>query len=174
MKAFILDTSAFIQGFNTSDPDAKLYTTPLVINEINEEIAKIRVVNWSQTGKLVIITPSSSSIEHVLSQAKIIGEIKSLSTTDLNVVAISHQLKQKGLTTFLISDDYSVQNLADYMGLTYRGMITHGIKRRFHWINYCPGCRKQFDKTQQINICPICGTELKRKPDKKSRTRVEE
>jgi UPF0271 protein len=170
LKAIILDTSAFIQGFNTSDTETQLYTTPSVVNEIKEDIAKIRSSNWSQTGKLVIMSPSSTSVDHVITQAKNTGDIQYLSTTDLSIIALTHQLRLDGLTTFLISDDYSVQNLADYMGLTYSGMITHGIKHRFHWINYCPGCRKQFNKTQQIKICPICGTELKRKPGKKSRT----
>lgn len=171
LKAVILDTSAFIQGFSSSDPDTQLYTTPLVISEINEGIAKIRASNWRHTGKLLIISPSSMSIEHVTTQAKKIGDIKYLSSTDLSLLALTHQLRQDGLTTLLISDDYSVQNLADYIGLTYSGMITQGIKQRFYWIIYCPGCRKQYNNNQQINICPICGTELKRKPGKKTRTR---
>ena len=170
MKAIILDTSAFIQGFNTSDTETQLYTTHLVVNELKEDIAKIRSSNWSQTGKLVIMSPSSTSVDHVITKAKKTGDIQYLSTTDLSIIALAHQLRLDGLSTFLISDDYTVQNIADYLGLAYSGMITQGIKYRFHWINYCPGCRKQFNKNQQIKICPICGTKLKRKPWKKSGT----
>ena len=169
MKAVILDTSAFIQGFNTSDSNTQLYTTPNVINEFKEEITKIRASNWSQTGKLVIMSPRETVIEQVIALAKKVGDIKNISTTDISIIALTQQLKQDGLTTVLLSDDYSVQNIADHMGLTYRGMITHGIIQRIHWINYCPGCRKQFNKNQYIKICPICGTEIKRKPGQKTK-----
>lgn len=174
LKALILDTSAFIQGFDSNDPEIKLYTTPLVINEIRDEMAKIRASNWSQIGKLHIETPDTTSIKHVLTEARRMGEAKALSETDQSILALTHQLTQQGEDATLLSDDYSVQNLADELGLKYTGMNTRGIKQRFQWIYYCPGCRRQFTKPQTDNTCPICGTELKRKPGKKSRRRGEE
>ena len=174
MKALVLDTSAFIQGFNSSDPDIHLYTTHLVIDEIRDDMAQIRAVNWSQTGKLVIQTPSEDSIKHVAIRSRNMGEEKVLSDTDHSVLALTYQLKEQGNDVALVSDDYSVQNMAEELGLKYTGMNTRGIKRRFQWIHYCPGCRKQFPEPQPENICPICGTELKRKPGKKTRRRAEE
>jgi UPF0271 protein len=167
LKAIILDTSAFIQGFNTSDTDTHLYTTPLVIAEIKEELAKIRAQNWSRTGKLIIMPPTQKSLDHVKNQANNSGDINYLSNTDLSILALSQQLTLDGLTPIIISDDYSIQNLADLMGLSYTGMITQGIKQRLQWINYCPGCKKQYKNTQKLKICSICGTKLKRKPLKK-------
>lgn len=171
LKALVLDTSAFIQGFNTSDPKTILYTTQLVIEEIRDDMAKIRATNWSQTGKLVIQMPSEESIKLVLTRSKKMGEAKALSETDHSVLALTYQLTQQDQDVTLLSDDYSVQNLADELGLKYKGMNTMGIKRRFQWIHYCPGCRKQFPEPQPENICPICGTELRRKPGKKTRRR---
>ena len=170
MKVLVLDTSAFIQGYSASDPSTRLYTSPLVVDEIRDELAKIRVENWRQTGKLVIQMPDEASVKHVLANARKMGEAKALSETDISVIALTHQLS-KANDVSLVSDDYSVQNLSDELGLSYVGMNTRGIKRRFQWIHYCPGCRKQFDKPQQDNICPICGTELKRKPGKKTTRR---
>jgi len=174
LKALVLDTSAFIQGFNTSDSETLLYTTPLVIEEIRDEMAKIRATNWSQTGKLVIQMPTEEATQHILSQSRRMGEARSLSETDHSILALTYQLTQQGNQVTLLSDDYSVQNLADELGLNYTGMNTMGIKRRFQWIHYCPGCRKQYPEPQQENICPICGTELKRKPGKKTRRRAVE
>jgi UPF0271 protein len=174
LKALILDTSAFIQGFDSSDPEIKLYTTPLVLDEIRDEMAKIRASNWSQIGKLHVQMPDMTSIEYVLAQARQMGEAKALSETDKSVLALTHQLTQHGEDTTLLSDDYSVQNLADELGLNYTGMNTRGIKQRFQWVHYCPGCRKQFTQPQPDNVCPICGTEMKRKPGTKSRRRGEE
>ena len=163
----VLDTSAFIQGYTASDTETRLYTTPLVLDEIRDDMARIRAENWRHTGKLIVQAPIEASIKHIVSQAKRMGEAQALSETDISVLAITHQI---GDAT-LVSDDYSVQNLADELGLSYRGMITRGIKRRFQWIHYCPGCRKQYTTPQEDNRCPICGTELKRKPGKKSRRR---
>jgi UPF0271 protein len=171
MRILVLDTSAFIQGFDSSDKDTRLYTTPLVIDEIRDSIAKIRATNWSHTGKLAVQMPDESAMKQVLTHATKMGEAKALSETDHTVLALTLQLTQHGNQATLVSDDYSVQNLADEIGLEYTGMNTRGIQRRFKWIHYCPGCRKQFDGPQPDNICPICGTELRRKPGKKSRRR---
>ena len=163
----VLDTSAFIQGYTASDTETKLYTTPLVLDEIRDDMARIRAENWRHTGKLIVKMPEEASIQYIMSQAKRMGEAQSLSETDISVLALTHQLEE----ATLVSDDYSVQNLADEIELKYTGMNTRGIKRRFQWIHYCPGCRKQYTTPQEDNRCPICGTELKRKPGKKSRRR---
>ena len=170
----MLDTSAFIQGFDSSDGETMLYTTPLVLDEIRDEMARMRVSNWEQTGKLVIQMPNQSFSKYVFGKAQTMGEARTLSKTDHSVLALTHQLTTEGITATLVSDDYSVQNVADKIGLQYRGMNTQGIKRRFTWIHYCPGCRKQYVKPQLDNVCPICGTELKRKPSKKTSRRAEE
>jgi UPF0271 protein len=165
LKVLVLDTSAFIQGFDTNDHQTRLYTSPLVIDEIRDEMAKIRVVNWSRTDKLVIKMPTDESIKHILTQSMRIGEADALSEADQSILALTYQLKQLGKAVTLVSDDYSVQNLADELGLRYTGMGTLGIQRRFHWIYYCPGCRKQY---QELNeVCPFCGTKVRRKPIKK-------
>ncbi len=174
LRILVLDTSAFIQGFGSSNDETKLYTSPLVLDEIRDEMAKIRASNWTQTGKLIINMPDEPMLQHVLAKAKSMGEARALSETDLSVLALTYQLSREGNQVTLVSDDYSVQNLADELELKYTGMNTRGIKRRFTWIHYCPGCRRQYDKPQPDNICPICGTELKRKPGKKSRRRAEE
>jgi UPF0271 protein len=145
----------------------------MVIEEIRNEIARIRALNWSETEKLMIMMPEEASIKHIMDQANTMGEASSLSETDRRVLALTYQLTQLGDDITLVSDDYSVQNLADELGLKYAGMSTRGIKRRFHWIQYCPGCREQFKQSQQERVCLICGTELKRKPVKKSERRSE-
>ena len=171
LRVLILDTSAFIQGFDSSNPDLKLFTTPMVLDEISNDIAKTRALNWSHTRKLMIMKPNKASIEYIQDKADNLGESSSLSETDRSVLALTYQLKQSGDDVILLSDDYSVQNIADDLGLDYTGLSTRGIRRRFNWIQYCPGCRKEFKQSKKENVCPVCGTKLKRKPVKKSRLR---
>jgi len=170
LRTIVLDTSAFIQGYTTSNPDTLLYTTPLVLDEVLDEIAQMRIKNWIQTGKLVVETPDIETQKHVVNQAKRMGELQALSEADLSIIALAYQLSRRG-EVVLISDDYGVQNLSDELGLRYMGAGTRGISRRFQWIHYCPGCRTQYDKPQIDDVCPICGTPLKRKPGKKTRLR---
>jgi endoribonuclease Nob1 len=174
MKILVLDTSAFIQGVSSSDQEITLYTTPLVINEIADDLITIRAKNWSETGKLVIQTPDENSLKTIHAISSEMGEEKALSDTDHSVIALAYKLSQQSNQVTIVSDDYGVQNLSDALGLSYTGLATRGIKSRFKWIHYCPGCRREYDKPQPDNICPVCGTDLRRKPEKKSKRRVEE
>ncbi len=170
MKALILDTSSFIQGFNSSDQSTKLFTTYFVKGEVREEMAQIRLDNWERTGRIIIKNPGEESLNHILSRSKKLGENKALSATDHSVVGLAYELSNEYDVT-VISDDYAVQNLSDELGIKHKGLITRGIKKRFNWVHYCPGCWKHFDGPQEDNVCPICGTEMKRKPGKKSARR---
>ena len=58
--------------------------------------------------------------------------------------------------------------IADEMGLGFKGLLTPGIRRRFQWEVYCPGCRRTFDGVVAGSNCNICGTPLKRRPSKKT------
>ena len=157
--ALVLDTSSFIQGFDSSDAGTKLFTTYYVMDEVKDDMAKIRLEYWVRTGKIKITNPEEEILQKVLTASRALGEIQALSETDHSVIAV-------------ISDDYSVQNLSDQLGIKHRGLITRGIKKRFQWVTYCPGCYKYFDGPQKEPDCPICGTELKRKPGKRSRRRA--
>jgi hypothetical protein len=55
-------------------------------------------------------------------------------------------------------------NMASRLGLRFTSQATRGIKRVLDWSIYCPGCRRGFNLPQEDNVCPLCGTELKRKP----------
>jgi rRNA maturation endonuclease Nob1 len=57
------------------------------------------------------------------------------------------------------------------MSLGFQSLSTRGIQRRFEWTIYCPGCRRVFEEPQRGGVCPICGTQLKRKPGRKQSLR---
>ena len=166
LMALVLDTSSFIQGFDSSDGEIRLFTTYFVMDEVRDEMAKIRLENWVRTGKIKVQNPDDVFLQRVLTASQELGEVKALSETDHSVIALALQLDPQYDTT-IISDDYSVQNLSDELGIKHRGLITRGIKKRFQWVHYCPGCYKYFDGPQKDPDCPICGTELKRKPGKR-------
>jgi UPF0271 protein len=86
---------------------------------------------------------------------------------DALLLSLGLQLKSEGLKPVIVTDDYSIQNVSDRLGIGFRALTTHGIKRQFEWTIYCPGCRRTFPAPQPDGVCPVCGTELKRRPGRK-------
>jgi UPF0271 protein len=165
LYAIILDSSAFIQGL---DPQNEaVYTVPLVVEELREGITEARLRSMEATGRLKIVEPKDSYLEAVEDESLRRGESHALSATDKQVLALGLQLRDEELEPIIVSDDYSVQNMADALGIRHRGLATPGIKRRFTWTVYCPGCRREYSEPQPDDVCPVCGTTLKRKPIRK-------
>lgn len=163
MKAIVLDTSAFIQGYNPGGTNTETFTVPLVRGELKEN-SKTRFDNAATSGVLKVITPEEHYLEMVENATMQMGESEELSRTDKHVLALGLQIANEGYEPIIISEDYSVQNMAKDLDLDYQGLATPGIKKKIKWEIYCPGCRKTFSKPQPEDICPICGTKLKRKP----------
>lgn len=165
MYALILDSSAFIQGL---DPQNEaVYTVPLVVEELRYGFIAARLRSIESTGRLKVVEPDESYLGIVEDESLRMGESQALSATDKQVLALGLQLSDNELEPVIVSDDYSVQNMADALGLRYRGLATPGIKRQFTWILYCPGCYREYAEPQPDDVCPICGTGLKRRPSRK-------
>lgn len=169
MAVLVLDTSAFIQGL---DPvGGEMYTVPLVEGELRDEIALTRLRSSVAAGKLAVVEPEGRYVDLLEERTLEMGESQALSATDKQVLSLGLQLKEGGLDPVIVSDDYSVQNVAEALGLRHRGLATPGIRRRFTWTLYCPGCRREYGEPQPDGMCPVCGTPLRRKPKGKSRVR---
>ena len=167
-KAIVLDTSALIMGYETAEVEAEHYTVPSVRMEIQrDDIRKLRLDSAIDAGRITVKSPDPkyrAEAERIIGE---LGETDALSEADAELLALGAQLKGEGWETTVVSDDYSVQNVASELGLGFKGLATQGIKRQFKWETYCPGCRRTFDEPQEDGVCPICGTELKRRPSRK-------
>ena len=83
-----------------------------------------------------------------------------LSKTDLEVLAKAFEHKDRCV---LLTDDYAVQNVAVQLGIEVKPIAQKKIKDILIWQKQCIGCKKKFDKGE---ICPICGSPLKKKRKK--------
>jgi UPF0271 protein len=70
------------------------------------------------------------------------------------VLALAVELK-----AVLMTDDYSIQNLARAMGIEYRAVGMKGIKELVQWKYRCTGCRREWDVNHPD--CPVCGSALR-------------
>jgi UPF0271 protein len=59
----------------------------------------------------------------------------------------------------IMTDDYSIQNMATHMGLSVEPVSEKGITEERRWTYRCKGCRRTFDKN--MDECPICGSEVR-------------
>ena len=169
-KAIVLDTSAFIAGFDPLTVPEKQYTDQEVKNELNAgSIPWVRLNAAIENGKVTIMTPKDTVFQEVLEASKKVGDMRYLSEADLQVLALAMELKEGGLNPVIVTDDYSIQNVANKIKVEFTSLMTFGIKHRFKWILYCPACYHKYPPDYKSNICEICGTELKRKPKKKTR-----
>lgn len=145
----VLDTSAL---FAMQDlPQEEVYATPGVIKELERHGDK-RADLWGEL--LKVWDPSAASLKKVKEAASMSGDSTRVSPTDIEVIALALDLD-----AIIITDDYSIQNLAGYMGIPYRPAGFKGITRIIKWKWRCAGCRRVFDK--EVTECPVCGSELR-------------
>jgi UPF0271 protein len=169
-KAIVLDTSAFIAGFDPLTVPEEQYTVSEVQNELIEgSLQWIRFNAAVENGKVRILKPKDSSFQEILEFSKKVGDMRQLSEADLQVLALAFELKNSGLTPLIVTDDYSIQNVANKIGVAFTSLMTFGIKFRFNWVLYCPACYHKYPQDYKFSVCEVCGTELKRKPKKKTR-----
>ena len=167
-KTIVLDTSAFIAGFDPMSVPEKQYTVSEVKNELN--VASMPWMRFNaaiENGKITILKPKDSSFQEIQDASKKVGDLRSLSEADMQVLALALELKNRGSTPIIVTDDYSIQNVANKIGIEFTSLMTLGIRFRFKWILYCPACFRKYAPDYISQVCEICGTELKRKPKKK-------
>jgi endoribonuclease Nob1 len=167
LTVLVLDTSAFIMGFNPSKAQ-DAYSVRAVEKELSEgTMPQLRFRMFSEKGDLIVRTPSprgESLVEEASSRA---GESGYLSDADREVLALAMDLKLEGKEPVVVSDDYAIQNLADHLQISHSSLANFGIVHRFDWIMYCPACFRRYKPP--LKKCGVCGTELKRKVLSKTR-----
>ena len=142
---FILDSSFFLSGFQI--PEGDLYTIPQVVDEVRPERKELL---FSMAKGLSVITPSDPSIRTVEEASRGTGDIQRLSKTDIDLIALA--LEIEGV---LLTDDYSMQNTAQVLGVCFKPLGQKGITRVETWYVRCRYCGKY--QTKEYPDCPICG-----------------
>jgi UPF0271 protein len=161
-----LDTSAFIAGFDPFVTSEEQVTTPKVEEEIRDALTLLRFSTAVESGRLKIMVPSQEFLHKVKVYATTVGDSFFLSDTDMQVLAVALELKASGSKPQIVTDDYSIQNVATQMELGFVSLATFGIRRLLTWMRYCPACHKEYSANFKSKTCSICGTELKRKPQR--------
>ena len=155
MASRVLDATSFYAGIPFSSQEQS-FTTPLVFEEI-KHIKKSHdaVQTLIDLGRLKIVEPEQKNIDAILEKAKNTGDLLNLSKEDVSLLALCVQLNGE-----LVTDDYTVSNVAKHLNLKVIPIMTKGISKIFDSVYFCPACNKIFEKMSE---CSICGSKLKKK-----------
>ena len=160
----VVDTSALI-----SWPLERLFgslASPRQRNELMNnypdrlEIIDAIGINWED--------PYDKNIEKIIQISKKTGDITGLSRTDIEILALA----MKNNYT-LITDDYRMQNYAEYSEIKWRCVNTDGIREIWEWEVVCIGCKiitkmpnEPAARKEYLGECVVCGSKLKSRKKK--------
>ncbi len=172
-KVLVLDASAFIMGYDPLAISERQVTPPSIGDELRiDHMIWIRFKTACEAGKLELLTPSPHAVKRVEAVAKQTGDWAKLSAVDRDVLAVAMELEQKGVSPVIVSDDYSIQNVADLLNVKYVSLSTLGIRYRFQWSLFCPACHRRYPSSSTLERCRVCGTPLRRRPQRKTVART--
>jgi len=148
MRVYVIDSSVIFLKKAQYD---KMVTIPEVVDEIKDENSRL----YLSILDFKVEEASKENIEKVVKVAKRTGDIYKLSDTDIKLLAKTLDEIEKGNDAVLVTDDYSIQNVAMFLGLKIENIIQPTISKAFKWIKVCKGCGRRVEG----DICPVCGSE---------------
>jgi len=170
-RIVVLDTSAFLAGYDPFAASTEQVTVPKVEEEIlRNNMVKMRFQTAVESGKVKVRAPTQEFLVAAKASACKVGDSFKLSKADMQLLSLALELKEQGYAPQIVTDDYSIQNVTKQLGIEFLALATFGIKRLLEWIRYCPACHKQYPANSKFKECQICGTELKRKPRRQTST----
>ena len=148
----MLDASAFIYGVQVF---GNIYTVPEVTSELRSSQAEVALQESLKEG-LKIESPLKTDVALVTEKAKFTGDYFRLSQADIDLLA-----KALEVSGTLVTDDYSIQNVATCLGIETQQIQQARIRRVLKWRRRCVGCGRLYESE---TICPVCGSDVKLKP----------
>ncbi len=158
-KIFVIDTSVVLSGKPINLGDVKLVTTNSISKELKPGGRDYRAFQFLLDKGLTIMSPSRKSIEKIDNVSKETGDINRLSNADREIIALAYDLKKEAEDVVILTDDYSIQNVADALKIQFESFSQKGITKSFKWTYKCKGCGKKFK--DNIKICSICGAKIR-------------
>jgi UPF0271 protein len=149
---FVLDASAILSGKEFS-AEHELYSSPKILVEVRPGSMR-RHLDYLVESGLKVISPSEETVEDVRKCASDTGDIGRVSEADIEILSLAKELE-----AILLTDDYSIQNIATVLGIEYLGVAQEGITEMIEWRYRCKGCGRYWE--EMSDGCPVCGSELK-------------
>lgn len=159
---YLLDAAALFASYQLMlPPTVRAVTTPEVLEEVRDGLSKVSVELSLSAGKLAVVEVDSTLIDNAVRVADELGEVGKLSKADLSLVALMVKYSREGCEVIVVTDDYSLQNIAAYLNLYVVGVKRKVIERVVKYVMVCEACGF---KGSSGDSCPVCGGRMVRKP----------
>ncbi len=149
---YVLDTSAVLSG-KQLPRDRPLVAPDAMLDEVTPGGRTHRALGYLRESGLRIHRPSDDSRDAVEEAARRTGDLPRLSHVDREVLALAVELEGT-----LLTDDYSLQNVASTMDVPFLGVDQEGIQRTVRWKHRCRACYREAEA--DVEECPVCGSEV--------------
>lgn len=157
---YIADSSLFILKKRL---EGSVITVPSVVDELLDENARTMM----ELMDVRVEVPLEPFISEVRTKAGITKDSEELSGTDIDILAKALEYTESGDKTVLVTDDFAVQNTAIHLGIEVIPVGQRKIKDVLIWEKLCTGCKRKFPEG---NVCPVCGSPMKKKRSRRIKT----
>ena len=151
MKTYLLDASAFIYGMI---PGGEIMTPSRVYAEVKDAQSRLKLEVMQG---LIVRDPSDAYIASVEAASASTGDDKRISLPDRDLLALAMEEKAAGKEVDILTDDYSVQNVAKKLGISTTALRQKRIKYKVVWEKRCMGCNRIYKEGE---TCEVCGSPL--------------
>jgi rRNA maturation endonuclease Nob1 len=154
----LLDAAGILEAPNITPSEC--VTVPEVTGEISPGGSAYRRLEQLLAAGLRVQASSNASLARVKRTAQEAGNWGRLSPADASILALALDLPRGKLVT----DDYTVLDLAKRLGISTQTIRTKGIDVTKDWIARCAGCGRAYEESIAGRPCPVCGAEVRLKP----------
>ncbi|HVM44977.1 MAG TPA: hypothetical protein VM582_03490 [Candidatus Thermoplasmatota archaeon] len=160
-RPLVLDTSALLAGRPLGPGDATLVPSA-VAAELRPGGRDRRHLDMLLAAGARIVEAAPADRARVRAAAEVGGESGRLSEADVDVLAVALEVGGE-----VVTDDYTVLNLARRLAIPTRTIQTRGISEEYRFVPRCTGCGRFYEK--MLPDCPVCGSALKMVKDRARR-----
>ncbi len=172
----VMDTSSFVRLFSNLEileqwrkkyGEFQIVLPTLVVNELKDNVSKLIFDGFYDL--ITVFEAHKRYISRVEKLASKFGGKQVLSKTDISVLAVALELKEKyNNEVVIVTEDYDIQNLAEVLSIGYSSIQGKKIKRVLRFYKKCKACGRVY--SGDLDACPDCGSRefelVVRKPKK--------
>uniref|UniRef100_A0A2A4JWH2 RNA-binding protein NOB1 n=1 Tax=Heliothis virescens TaxID=7102 RepID=A0A2A4JWH2_HELVI len=116
IKHLVVDTTAFIKAAGLQDIAENVYTVQEVIDEITNDRQRRKLVVLPYD--LIVKDVFTENIKFITEFSKKTGDYRSLSATDIKIMALTYQLEKEKIGTDHLKTDPTMQKIVKVTGLS--------------------------------------------------------
>lgn len=155
---YILDSSFFFSTFQLPQTfNGTFFTSPDIINEIQDPINKIRLESLTSANLLYIESGNEKNRLTMIEKLKNYDNLARLTTPDQSLIVLALTLMDHFPESkiIIVTDDYEVQNIAKILKIKFQSIRYKPIKNIRKYRLKCKACG--YVNQEKVEDCENCG-----------------